>query len=631
MDRPIASTRQRLGLSRGAWRSRVVNVEAGPDGPLRASPRDRLRRRRPCEESSQTGCGGEKHEDLAARRQPDFRIDSHTRSRRSNGRTIVGVGLIAAALAAAPAAQAAIPGCTTAAVSALGVPGVAITSATDVAAAPPAPEYCHVLGSVASPSGNPTGDGFALDLPANWSGRFLMSGGGGFVGSVNAPNPSALAQGFAVASTDTGHRGGNASFALTAPHVPAQGAITDYFYLAVHNVTEAGKRLATSFYGATGIRFSYFQGCSTGGRQALMEAERFPDDFDGIIAGDAFMTHHLVLAQLKGELALLEPPGAFIARSQLDAIDAAVYADCDARDGVKDNLIQNPQACEFEPKRLLCGKNGNVPPNCLTQDQVGALRNYIRPITDEKGRVILPGYPVSDLGGPDGMALWFLGAAPPVNFAGPEPWTNPPLSWSFADQTLKYFVFQDPSFNTFTFGLSPEGVIDAPSLAIYDQMTSAGNADDPEALRAYLNRGKKLLIYHGFSDGGLSPFPMIQFYKDLADGTPKHYRGLQESARLFLVPGMHHCAGGPGPNVFDTLTPLADWVESDVPPNGIIASHFAGNNRANAVDRTMPLCMFPQQARYSGHGNVNDAANWSCPDGDHSLLKVGRDGSDAGL
>ena len=217
------------------------------------------------------------------------------------------------------------------------------------------------------------------------------------------------------------------------------------------------------------------------------------------------MTHRLVLQQLKGELALLEPPTAFLSAPQVAAIDAAVYADCDARDGVQDNLIQNPQACEFEAKRLLCGKNGNVAPSCLTQDQVDAVKNYIRPITDHKRRVILPGYPVSDLAGSDGMAVWFLGSSPPVNFTGPQPWTSPPFSWFFADQTLKYLVFQDPNFNAFDFGLSNTGVIDSGSLAIYDQMTAAGNGDDAEALRAYLNRGKKLIIYHGFSDGGLSP------------------------------------------------------------------------------------------------------------------------------
>jgi feruloyl esterase len=542
----------------------------------------------------------------------------------------VGASLVAGALMAAPPAEAAIPGCTVAALSALGVSGVTITSATDVAATTSAPEYCHVLGSVASPSGNPNRDGFALDLPASWSGRFLMSGGGGFAGSVAGANPAALSKGFAVASTDTGHRGGDASWAITAPHVPAQGAVTDYYHLAVHNVTVVGKQLATSFYRGS-ISYAYFQGCSTGGRQALVAAERYPDDFDGIIAGDAFMTHRLVLQQLKGELALLEPPTAFLSASQVAAIDAAVYADCDARDGVQDNLIQNPQACEFEPKRLLCGKSGNVAPSCLTQDQVDTVKNYIRPITDHKGRLVLPGYPVSDLAGSDGMAVWFLGSAPPVNFTGPQPWTSPPFSWFFADQTLKYLVFQDPNFNTFDFGLSNTGVIDSGSLAIYDQMTAAGNADDAEALRAYLNRGKKLIIYHGFSDGGLSPFPMIQFYKDLAQQTPKHFEGLQQNARLFMVPGMHHCSGGPGPNVFDTLTPLQQWVENDVPPNGIIATHFVGNNRNNPVDRTMPLCMFPQQARYSGHGDKNNAANWSCPDGDEKLLKIGKNGSDAGL
>ena len=194
--------------------------------------------------------------------------------------SIVGASLVAGALMAAQAG-AAIPGCTVAALSALGVSGVTITSATDVAATASAPEYCHVLGSVASPSGNPNRDGFALDLPASWSGRFLMSGGGGFAGSVAGANRAALSKGFAVASTDTGHRGGDASWAISAPHVPAQGAVTDYYHLAVHNVTVAGKQLATRFYRGS-ISYAYFQGCSTGGRQALVAAERYPDDFDEI-------------------------------------------------------------------------------------------------------------------------------------------------------------------------------------------------------------------------------------------------------------------------------------------------------------------------------------------------------------
>jgi len=540
--------------------------------------------------------------------------------------TVTGSALLAAGALAAGHAFAALPGCTAGALSALNVPSVTVTSAADVAATATAPEYCHVLGSVASPSGNPNGDGFSFDLPAGWNGRFLMGGGGGFTGSTNGPNVSALSQGYAVASTDTGHTVGNATFAITAPHVRAEGAVIDYFYLAMHNVTVAGKQMTREFYKSPSIKYSYFQGCSTGGRQALMEARRYPEDFDGIIAGDAFSTHHLVLEQLKGELALLQP-GAYIPASLAPAIDAAVYAECDAKDGVKDSLIQNPPACGFNPQTIVCGAPGVSPSACLSQAQADALKNYIRPITTGDGHQVIPGYPITDLGGGDGMQIWFLGLTVPVS--GSEPWGSPfgpPFSWSFADQTLKYLVYEDPNYDTFNFGMSPDGRIDGRSLELWDKMTRAGNADDPEALQPFLRKGGKLLIYHGFSDGGLSPYRTIDLYKELADRAGG-YRDLQRDARLFLVPGMHHCAGGPGPNVFDTLTPLQKWVENGVAPDAIPASHFTGTT----VDRTMPLCKFPEQARYSGKGDVKNAANWSCPDHDRSLLHIGPNGAEAGL
>jgi feruloyl esterase len=542
-------------------------------------------------------------------------------------RTCVKGALAAVAVAgcalASPWAGAAMPGCSLAALPAIS--GVTYKSATDNAATATAPEYCRVIGNVASPAGNPNGDGFAVDLPASWNGRFLMGGGGGFTGSLNGPNITALSAGFAVSTTDTGHTGGVASFALTAPGVPATGAIIDYFYLAMHTVTAMSKQLIKDFYGTADIKYSYFQGCSTGGRQALMEAERYPDDFDGIIAGDAFMTHRLVLQQYKGEFDLLQPPAAYITPAQLTTIDAAVYANCDAKDGVKDNLIQNPQACSFKPSQLLC-KGSSVPPACLTAAQVDALSDYIAPIKRGK-ELVIAGYPISDLGGSDGMALWFLGSTP-TNFAGPEPWASAPFSWGFADQTLKDFVYVDPGYNIFNFDLNTEGQIGAAALALYDQKTEAGNADSAKAVNAYLAKGKKLLIYHGFSDGGLTPYPMIRFYKGLAD-EKGGYENLQRGARLFLVPGMHHCGGGPGPNVFDTLTPLQAWVEKGTPPDGIIASHT--NATTKAIDRTMPLCKFPEKAKYSGSGDVNLAANWSCPSDDRSLLKIGPNGFQAGL
>jgi feruloyl esterase len=297
---------------------------------------------------------------------------------------------------------------------------------------------------------------------------------------------------------------------------------------------------------------------------------------------------------------------------------------------VTDGLIRNPALCSFDPDTLV--------PDTLTQGQADTLNVYLGATRDRHGHLIYTGFPVSDLHGNFpfnlGMDFWTTGIVPPLDFTANEPWGNASLpfvavGWTLADNFLKFIVERDPDFDVRDFDVSTDGVVGDAALALFDRRTEAGDADVPARLVPFLAKNKKLLIYHGFSDPALPPFRTLTYYEQLADVAGGHSE-LQQNARLFMAPGMHHCGGGPGPNVFDTLTPLENWVEHDMAPNGIIATHFVNNRSALGIDRTMPLCTFPDQAEYRGTGNVNDAANWSCTS-NRALLRLGANGIEAGL
>ncbi|HLJ26885.1 MAG TPA: tannase/feruloyl esterase family alpha/beta hydrolase [Candidatus Angelobacter sp.] len=562
--------------------------------------------------------------------------------------TMIIILALAMALTASPA-WAALPGCTAGALSALGVPNLTILSATDVPAAPPNPEFCNVFG-VLSTTGDHLSTGsatFFIQLPANWNGKFLVYGNGGLAGApFGSPNPVdqalALIKGYATAVSDTGHTGHgltpadglgiatDARWALPAPATPDTTKITDYYFRATHDLTVAGKELVKGFFGAPKIERSYFDGCSNGGRMAFVEATRFPDDFDGIVAGAPFMDIRSVIAGAGIQKTQLRSPSAYIPAALLPMIDQAVYASCDAADGVKDNLIQNPAKCSFDPETLVCKKGQTS--NCLSHDQANTLRAYFSATRDEDGRFIYTGAAVSDLHG-GGYDAWTSGFIPPTSFSANEPWGNlgfspAPIGWQFVDHILKFIVETDPNFDVRNFGVSG-GVVRDGALDLFDRKTEAGDGDVPSRVLPFIARNNKLLIYHGFSDPALPAFRTIKWYENLSELTGG-FGELQENVRLFMVPGMQHCGGGPGPNIFDTLTPLEDWVEHGIAPNGILAAHFVNNDPTQGVDRTMPLCQFPEQAHFNGTGNVNNAANWSCT-ANRKLLDVGPNGAMAGL
>jgi feruloyl esterase len=311
------------------------------------------------------------------------------------------------------------------------------------------------------------------------------------------------------------------------------------------------------------------------------------------------------------------PTLAYIPYSTLAQVDTAVKASCDALDGVTDGLIQNPARCSFVPSSLVGG-------GILTASQAAAPQSYITRETDPSGAPVFPGIPISDLStaGFEGTVEIITPATDPT---AAEPWGAKgvgPTAWTGADASIRAYIEENQSFdvnNDWPVTVSAAGnVIPDATLALMSQRRGAGF---PFKLANFLNKGGKVILYHGGSDPLLSPFKSIWFYEELAS-LHGGYHQTQDSARLFIVPGMGHCSGGVAPNSFDTLQALDNWVTNGVAPEGIVATAPNG--------RTMPLCKFPEEASYSGSGDVNLAANWSCNPNDERMLQVGRDGVTAG-
>jgi feruloyl esterase len=418
-------------------------------------------------------------------------------------------------------------------------------------------------------------------MPASaWNGKFLGVGNGGWAGQVNYGGLiESLKGGFATASTNTGHegKGDDASFALGHPE-----KLIDLGYRSVHEMTVQAKAIVAAYYG-TAARFSYWNGCSTGGKQGLTEAQRFPRDYNGIAEGNpaSFWTH-LMFACMWPAKATLVDPASYIPPSKYPLIHDAALKACDALDGVVDGIINDPRLCHFDPKVLEC-KDSDAP-TCLTPPQVEAARKiYAGPTNPRSREQIFPGLePGSELG-------WRNQAG------GPEPMTIP---MSF----FRYVLFKNPQWDFRNLNFDRD-------VALADK--TAGkilNATDPN-LRAFQASGGKLLMYHGWADNLIAPRESVNYYQNVlsAMGGLKETEGF---ARLFMMPGVGHCGGGSGPDDFDKIGVLEQWVEHGSAPDTIIATH-----RTNGVvDMTRPLCPFPQVAQWKGSGNTNDAANFVCVD-----------------
>jgi feruloyl esterase len=412
-----------------------------------------------------------------------------------------------------------------------------------------------------------------LPLGAAWNGKYEAVGGGGWAGVISYPAlANAVQEGYATSSTDTGHEGGNAKFAIGHPE-----KIVDFSYRAVHEMTVKAKAVITAFYGR-GPRLSYWNGCSTGGRQGLMEAQRYPEDFDAIVAGAPanFQTHlhafDIVLQTAVRQFGAAVPPDKVV------MLGKAVLDACDAADGIKDGFLNNPRKCNFDYNSLLC--KGVEADNCLTAAQVDSVKKAHGPLMNAKGALVYPGYAMGSEG------TWRLLSA-----------ANSPAPTALSLGSYREVLHQDPNWDWRTFDVNK----DVPAL---DEKHGYINAVNPD-LSQFKARGGKLLTYHGWNDTGISPENSINYRQSvLAKMGPDQ----DNWYRLFMVPGMGHCQGGPGPNQFNLMGAMERWKESNTAPDEITASHVA-NNR---VDMTRPLCPYPQVATYKGVGSTNDAVNFSC-------------------
>ena len=490
------------------------------------------------------------------------------------------------ALVLAASAAISIDAATCESLQTLSLPDTTILSAMLVPAGPFTPETtpaapkpqalripvdaCRVTG-VVKPAVN-----FEVWMPATgWNGKFQGVGGGGFAGVISyGAMVTALRRGYATASTDTGHNSPGGSWAMGHPEL-----IVDYAYRAIHEMTVKSKEIVKTFYGNAPAR-SYFVGCSTGGRQGLMEAQRFPTDYDGIVAGaPANYFTHLLAGSLWPAAATLKHDATRLSPAKLSALNKGALAACDAGDGVTDSLISNPLACKFDPSALLC--NGAETDACLTAPQVDAAKKIYaystNPRTKEK---IFAGM------APGSEITWTAMAGGPNPFAIPVDF-------------YKYFVYENPDWDWKTFDFDKD-VKNAD-----EKFAKLLNAVDPD-LDKFKNRGGKLIMYHGWNDQLIQPYNSIDYFTSLQKklGT----RDTDDFARLFMVPGMQHCAGGVGPNTFDAVTALEQWVEKSTKPAQLTASHMSNG----AVDRTRPLCPYPQVASYTGVGSVDEAASFVC-------------------
>jgi len=475
--------------------------------------------------------------------------------------------------------------------SKLSLPNVTVNSAQTIAAGgftPPAspgpfqlspalfkslPEFCRVTATL-----TPSSDSdikIEVWLPSSgWNNDFQAIGNGGWNGTMGyGPLAEGVKRGFATAGTDTGHQGGSASFALGHPE-----KLTDFAYRAVHEMTVTSKAIIKNFYGSA-PRYSYWNGCSTGGRQGLKEAQKFPADFDGIVAGaPANYQTHLHVWSVWVAQQMNKSPDSFLPPDKLAVLHKAVVAACDAQDGVKDGLLNDPTKCHFDPKTIEC--KGEDLPNCLKPAQVEAVKAIYAGPKNPSGKEVFPTYaPGSELG-------WSL-------LGGQQ-------ASAVATDSFAYVVYKNPQWDWKTMNL------DSDVAAIEKSYGNLIDATDPNLKPFFAHKGK-LILYHGWSDQAIAPGNSLNYYASVVKNMGGEKKASND-VRLFMVPGMGHCGGGEGPNDFDRMTAIQQWVEQGKAPEQMIASH----SEKGAVDRTRPLCPYPQIVRYKGTGSIDDAANFSC-------------------
>lgn len=459
------------------------------------------------------------------------------------------------------------------------------------------PPFCRVAGTL-----KPTPDSrirFEVWLPSRgWNGRLLGVGNGGFAGSINYGQMAAsLRLGYATFSTDTGHQAGaeDASWAYRHPE-----KIKDYGYRALHLTTIAAKQSVAAFYGKP-QQHAYFDSCSNGGREALMEAQRFPEDFDGILAGaPANNWTHMLSSGIDVYQGMSADPAGYLPGMKLPALHRAVLAACDRLDGVEDGILNDPRQCHFDPKSLLCVGEDSL--ECLTAAQVRSVSKLYAGGSTRAGEMLFPGVA---LGSEEpGWDYWITGAGPGAG-----------ASARYPVAFFRYMVMTDPDWD-------PLRADAAKALQAAEQATGQDlDATDPN-LKPYFTRGGKLLLYHGWDDAAISPFNTIAYFGEVrraAGSTAEH------AIQLYMVPGMEHCSGGPGPDRFgqlglsgalpgetNALTALENWVEHQQDPGPLLAVKIDSRHSAAPPSMARPLCPYPQIAQYDGKGDPKQPQSFTC-------------------
>jgi feruloyl esterase len=472
----------------------------------------------------------------------------------------------------------------------LKLPGATITQAKVEPATPPGvkvttrpggtpvslPEFCLVAATLRPSSDSDIKMEIWMPVSSSWNGKYQAVGNGAFNGTLGYPAmTTALSRGYATSSTDTGHTGGGASWAVGHPE-----KVIDFGWRAMHETAVASKAIIEGYYGGA-PKFSYFNGCSAGGRQAMKAAQRFPADFNGIIAGAPGLDWTgRAAGAVRIAKHLEQNEAARLGEPERLLLHTAALASCDLMDGVKDGVIENPRRCTFDPGVLAC--KGSDTASCLTPPQVETARMIYAGAVNPKSKRAIHGLePGSEKGWTD------LG------------WTSSARATGL-DQ-FRFLVFGDPSWDIQKFNWDSDIVL------AEERDKDTINALDPN-LRPFIDRGGKLIQYHGWSDPQIAPAGVTQYYERAvqASGGRNNVHG---SYRLFMAPGMGHCSGGDGPNTFDMVHALERWVEAGIAPDQVTATI----TRPSAMlDRSRPLCPYPEVAVYNGTGSTDDAANFTC-------------------
>ena len=463
------------------------------------------------------------------------------------------------------------------------------TTIESAAVDPDNPGVCRVTAVTTHPPAGDTVRIWVAIPTANWNGRFLGTGGGGFSGGSAAGVNQPVASGFAAGATDTGHADASGRFALNAQGRLDWQAIRDNGHVGIHEMTVTGQALTQAMYGVA-PKYSYFNGCSTGGRQALMEVQRYPQDYNGVVAASpAINWTKLHPQQLWGPV-LMNSVSNPVAACKLTAATNAVIAACDSIDGVKDGVIEDPKRCTYDPKALVGTSAGEC--GAFTEADAAVIRRLWEGPRREDGSFLWYGLPR----GADLNALWTSRGTP----LKPQPFAIM-LDW------FKYFLTQDPQFD-------PGAVTPAGYERLFDQSVEQYAqviaTDDPN-LTAFRDRGGRAIVWHGWADQLISAEGTVDYYTRVQGemGGPKK---TAEFMRLFMAPGVGHCGGGSGPAPTETLDALLTWVEDGKAPETLPAVR---RDQSGAVTRKRPLCQYPLVAKYKGSGSTDEAANFACSAG----------------